>query len=423
MTKTLDVYLHRDLVGHLKQDEQGLMIFSYVESWLEKPSSMPLSHSLPLRAEPFEGKECKGFFGGILPEEEKRVLIAKNLGISARNDYAMLEQIGGECAGAVTFIPAGQTLPDHDYRYRRLSDGALAEILRELPRRPLMAGTEDIRLSLAGAQDKIAVYVSEDNISLPLGGAPSTHILKPAIERFEGVVFNEAVCMKAASAAGLPTAEVEFRQVEGIDYLLVKRYDRQKRIIPGGPIFHERLHQEDFCQALGIASEIKYQSEGGPSLKQCFALLRDVSRVPIIDLQRLLDAVIFNVLIGNHDAHGKNFSFTYGQGTVITGRNIRLAPLYDLVSTVYYPELTPKMAMKIGDESRSDKLRAHNFEKLADEANLAKPMVIQRVPELARTILETIDEIDIVHPVGRDVIALIKRRCEKFIRLFVTVQN
>ncbi|VAW06101.1 Toxin HigB / Protein kinase domain of HipA [hydrothermal vent metagenome] len=421
MTKTLDVYLRRDLVGHLKQDKQGLMIFSYVESWLEKPNSMPLSHSLPLRAEPFEGKECKGFFGGILPEEEKRVLIAKNLGISTRNDYAMLEQIGGECAGAVTFIPAGRALPDHDYRYRQLSDGALAEILRELPRRPLMAGTEDIRLSLAGAQDKIAVYVSGDNISLPLGGAPSTHILKPAIERFEGVVFNEAVCMKLALAAGLPTAEVEFRQVEGIDYLLVKRYDRQKRMIPGGSISYERLHQEDFCQALGIASEIKYQSEGGPSLKQCFALLRDVSRVPIIDLQRLLDAVIFNVLVGNHDAHGKNFSFTCGEGTITTGRDIRLAPLYDLVSTVYYPELTPKMAMRIGGESRSDKLRARNFEKLADEANLAKPMVIQRVPELARTILETIDEIDIVHPVGRDVIALIKKRCEKFIRLFVTV--
>ncbi len=420
MTKTLDVYLHRDLAGHLVQDDHGLMIFSYVDDWLEKPNAMPLSHSLPRRKEPFEGKECKGFFGGILPEEEKRTLIAKNLGISARNDYAMLEQIGGECAGAVTFIPAGQTLPDRDYRYRQLSDEALAETLRELPRRPLLAGAEDIRLSLAGAQDKIAVHVSGNKISLPLGGAPSTHILKPAIERFEGVVFNEAVCMKAASAAGLPIAEVEFRQVEGIDYLLVERYDRQKRIVPGAPIFYERLHQEDFCQALGIPSEIKYQAEGGPSLKQCFALLRDVSRVPIIDLQHLLDAVIFNILIGNHDAHGKNFSFTYGEGTLLTGKDIRLAPLYDLVSTVYYPELTPKMAMKIGDESRSEKLRPRHLEKLAVEANLAKPMVIQRVPELARTILETIDEIDIVHPVGRNVIALIKERCEKFIRFFKT---
>lgn len=418
MTKTLDIYLHRDLVGHLMQDDHGVMVFSYIESWLKKPNAMSLSNSLPLREEPFGGRECKGFFGGILPEEEKRQLIAKNLGISARNDYAMLEQIGGECAGAVTFIPAGQTLPDSNYRYRQLSDKALAEILKELPRRPLMAGTEDVRLSLAGAQDKIAVHVSGDNISLPLGGAPSTHILKPAIERFEGLVFNEAVCMKAASAAGLPAAEVEFRQVEGIDYLLVERYDRQKRMVPGGAAFYQRLHQEDFCQALGVASERKYQSEGGPSLKQCFALLRGVSRVPIIDLQRLLDAVIFNVLIGNHDAHGKNFSFTYGEGSLITGKDIRLAPLYDLVSTIYYPELTSNMAMKVGGESKSEKLRPRNFEKLADEANLAKPMVIQRVPELARIVLETIDEIDIVHPVGREVMTLIKERCEKFIRLF-----
>ncbi len=231
---------------------------------------------------------------------------------------------------------------------------------------------------------------------------------------------QQAVCMKAASAAGLPTAKVEFRQVEGIDYLLVERYDRQKRIVPGAPIFYERLHQEDFCQALGIPAEIKYQSEGGPSLKQCFTLLRDVSRVPIIDLQHLLDAVIFNILIGNHDAHGKNFSFTCGEGTLLTGKDIRLAPLYDLVSTVYYPELTPKMAMKVGGESRSEKLRPRHLEKLAVEANLAKPMVIQRVPELARTILETIDEIDIVHPVGRDVIDLIKKRCERFIHLFKT---
>lgn len=418
MTKTLDVYLHHGLVGHLMQDNHGLMVFSYIDSWLEKPNAMPLSHSLPLRQEPFKGKECKGFFGGILPEEGKRKLVAKNLGISERNDYAMLEQIGGECAGAVTFIPAGQTLPDRDHRYRPLSDEALVKILHELPRRPLLAGAEDIRLSLAGAQDKIAVHVSGDKISLPLGGAPSTHILKPAIEHFEGVVFNEAVCMKLASVAGLPTAEVEIRQVEGIDYLLVERYDRQMRMVPSGPAYYQRLHQEDFCQALGIAAEIKYQSEGGPSLKQCFSLLRDISRVPIVDLLHLLDAVIFNALIGNHDAHGKNFSITFGEGTILTGKDIRLAPLYDLVSTVYYPEISLKMAMKIGGESESDKLRPDNFKKLAIETNLTKPMVIQRVPKLARTVLDSIDDIDIAHPIGRDVMNSIKKRCERFIRLF-----
>jgi HipA-like C-terminal domain len=158
-----------------------------------------------------------------------REIIARNLGISARNDYAMLEQIGGECAGAVTFIPAGEGLPERNYSYRALSSEELAAILKELPKRPLLAGEEGIRLSLAGAQDKVAVRIEGAEISLPLGGAPSTHILKPAVAHFEGVVFNEALCMKLAAAAGLPAASVETRTVDGMEYLLVERYDRTHR--------------------------------------------------------------------------------------------------------------------------------------------------------------------------------------------------
>ncbi len=236
MTKTLDVYLHRKSVGRLIQDDHGLLLFEYDENWLNSPDAIALSISLPLRKRQFRGKECKGFFSGILPEESKRRQIAKNLGISARNDYSMLEQIGGECAGAVTFIPGGQPLPDTDHQYRELNDVNLSRILRELPHRPLMAGEAGVRLSLAGAQDKIAVHFEEGRVSLPLGGAPSTHILKPAIERFEGVVFNEAVCMKLASAVGIPTSEVEFRQVEDIDYLMIKRFDRRiRKTSPGNP--------------------------------------------------------------------------------------------------------------------------------------------------------------------------------------------
>lgn len=134
---------------------------------------------------------------------------------------------------------------------------------------------------------------------MPLGGAPSTHILKPAVERFEGVVFNEALCMNLAGAAGVPAAVVETGNVESMDYLLVERYDRAHRMASGGEPVLERVHQEDFCQALGIVPEHKYQKEGGPSLKRCFAVLREVSSAPVIDLARLLDAVIYNSLIGN----------------------------------------------------------------------------------------------------------------------------
>jgi serine/threonine-protein kinase HipA len=410
MARTLDVYLHNDLVGQLTQDDGGQMVFKYVEDWLNRPGAAPLSHSLPLRKERFRRKECRGFFAGILPEETKRAIIAANLGISARNDYAMLEQLGGECAGAVTFIPAGQHLPEPNYGYRKLSSHELAGILRELPKRPLLAGDEGIRLSLAGAQDKVALRIEGDEISLPLGGAPSTHILKPAVERFAGVVFNEALCMGLAVAAGLPTARVETRTIEGMEYLLVERCDRTNRQVPGGEPILERLHQEDFCQAQGIVSEMKYQKEGGPSLPQCFALLREVSSAPVIDLARLLDAVIFNYLIGNNEAHGKNFSLLYrGAGT--ENPQVRLAPLYDLVSTIYYPELSRSMAMKIGNEYSSEKVTPKDFELLAKEAHLAKPIVKRRVPELADTVLTALAKAHIADPVAEAVAALIRERC------------
>jgi serine/threonine-protein kinase HipA len=411
MARTLDVYLHNELVGHLIQDKGGQMVFDYVERWLQKPGATPLSQSLPLRKERFKRNECRGFFAGILPEESKREIIARNLGISARNDYAMLEQIGGECAGAVTFIPAGETLPERKYGYRPVSSQELAAILKELPKRPLLAGEDGIRLSLAGAQDKVAVRIEGNDISLPLGGAPSTHILKPAVERFAGVVFNEAFCMRLAAVAGLPAAKVETRIVEDIEYLLVERYDRVHQKNVEGATTLDRLHQEDFCQAQGIVSETKYQKEGGPSLKQCFALLRDVSSAPVIDLSRLLDAVIYNYLVGNNDAHGKNFSLLYhGVGTA--NQEIRLAPLYDVVSTIYYPELSKDMAMKIGGKYSSDKATPKDFEQLAEEAGLAKPIVKNRVPELAETVIANFDKAGIEHPVAQAVAAVIRKRCE-----------
>jgi serine/threonine-protein kinase HipA len=411
MARTLDVYLQSELVGHLIQDDGGQMVFDYAERWLHKPGAIPLSQSLPLRKERFKRNECRGFFAGILPEESKREIIARNLGISARNDYAMLEQIGGECAGAVTFIPAGETLPERKYGYRPVSSQELASILKELPKRPLLAGEDGIRLSLAGAQDKVAVRIEGNDISLPLGGAPSTHILKPAVERFAGVVFNEAFCMKLAAVAGLPAAKVETRMVEDIEYLLVERYDRVHQKNAEGATTLDRLHQEDFCQAQGIVSEMKYQKEGGPSLKQCFALLRDVSSAPVIDLSRLLDAVIYNYLVGNNDAHGKNFSLLYhGVGTA--NQEIRLAPLYDVVSTTYYPELSKDMAMKIGGEYSSDKVRPKDFEQLAEEAGLAKPIVKNRVPELAEMAIANFDKAGIEHPVAQAVAAAIRKRCE-----------
>jgi len=253
------------------------------------------------------------------------------------------------------------------------------------------------------------VHVSGGQISIPLNGAPSTHILKPAIERFAGLVFNEALCMRLARAVGLQAVNAEIGNVEGIDYLLVERYDRA---VSADSKSLKREHQEDFCQALGIVPEHKYQSEGGPSLKQCFELVRATSATPVIDLQALLDAVIFNWLIGNHDAHGKNFSLLY-RGEIASGLQTRLAPLYDLVSTVYYPELSSKMAMKLGGEYSSERISPKHFERLAEEAGLAKPMTKRRVVELAETILSTLPTVTTDHPVTASVAKLLQSRCQR----------
>ena len=407
MTKILDVYFHEKMIGQLEQDDHGDMNFTYATTWLNDPNAMRISCSLPLREGTFKRKDCRAFFGGILPEENQRKIIAKNLGISANNDFSMLEKIGGECAGALSFFSEGEKLNLQDRKYHELTNTALPNILRELPSKPLLAGEEGVRLSLAGVQDKLAVYVEGEKIFIPLNNAPSTHILKPAFNIYEGVIFNEAFCLALAKQVGLSVAEAEIKKIEDIDYLLIKRYDRifinaeknSKEIM--------RVHQEDFCQALGIPSTNKYQNEGGPSLKQCFDLIRMESFIPVIDLEKMINAVIFNYLIGNCDAHGKNFSFLYLD-------QLQLAPLYDLVCTVYYRDLSQKMAMKIGGEYQINTISVKNFDKLADEIGFAKPEVRRRILELIDAVLSSLSIIEMHHRVQKEVANLIKTRCEDF---------
>lgn len=402
MARVLDVYFHRNKVGQLTQDDGGQMGFCYAPEWLDSSGAVALSQSLPLGGEAFSQKECQGFFGGILPEESKRELVARNLGISPGNDFAMISDIGGECAGAVTFMPAGAPLPTRSSGYRKLDDATLADILRALPRRPLLAGEDGIRMSLAGAQDKLAVRLKNGALSLPLDNAPSTHILKPAHPQFAGLVENEAFCLSLAHAAGLLAAGATTHEVDGLRFLLVERYDRV-----GTQDAPKRLHQEDFCQALGIPSQNKYQKEGGPGLKDGFALLRRASTLPVIDLQRLLDAVIFNGLIGNNDAHAKNFSLLYGaDGTV------RLAPLYDLVSTAHYPELSPVMAMSIGGEYAPGKLQPRHFEKLAAETGLAPAAVKKRVALVAEQTKAALAGVATDTETTRAIAKATNRRCD-----------
>ena len=378
--KTLRVDLLGESVGILEQTPTGRIEFRYTKDWLQRAGAHPLSQSLPLEDRVFEERECVGFFGGLLPEEHNREIIARNLGISARNDFAMLREIGGECAGAVSLIEEDAWEVSRAQDYQSVSEAELINLLDQLPQRPLLAGKEEVRLSLAGAQNKLALYRSEKGFALPLNESPSTHILKPEIERFPNLVESEAYCLRLAGACGLPASRAESVCFGKHRCLLVERYDR--RVDADGNIL--RLHQEDFCQAHGIPSRIKYQNEGGPSLSDCFDLVRRAASAPGRDLIHLFNAVVLNYLIGNNDAHGKNFSLLYRE--VGGGRVVELAPFYDLVSTAIYPELSPKMAMKIGGQYLPEKLRRNDWERLWEEIGFSQKQARKQTLQFAEVV-------------------------------------
>lgn len=219
----LIVYFHSRNIGTLTQDSIGKYSFQYDSEWIYDPAAHPLSQSLPLREEAYSEKECAGYFGGLLPEAFNRDLIARNIGITAENDYAMLKVIGGECAGAVTILDPEQEITVREHSYHPISMEALETILDTLPNKPLLAGEAEVRLSLAGAQNKLAIYHDKDGFALPLHESPSSHILKPEVKGFPGLVENEATCMELARKAGLPAATVEPIQVGPHRCLMVER--------------------------------------------------------------------------------------------------------------------------------------------------------------------------------------------------------
>jgi len=371
-------------VGTLRTNEHGEMQFAYDATWLENVEAPPLSLSLPKREALFKRRECRPFFAGLLPEDVQRDGVARALGVSRGNDFALLDALGGDVAGALMLLPEGSTPPEPDrgLASRPLEEAALRDILDSLPSRPLLAGQDGLRLSLAGAQSKLPVVLVEDRVALPAPGQPTTHILKPPIARFSGTTENEALVMRLAARCGLPVARVEPRAVEHRPYLLIERYDR--RVDDHGRV--RRLHQEDICQALGIVPEHKYAAEGGPTLPDTFALVRRVTLQPALAVLALLDVAIFNVTVGNADAHGKNFS-------LLLGNAVTLAPFYDLLCTAAYPELSPRFAMKVGGASTLEEIDGSTWVKFATDIGIGAPYVRGRVGELAGLVLAGLDEV------------------------------
>jgi serine/threonine-protein kinase HipA len=369
----LEVFLNNGYAGRLSQEGGNRFRFQYHQDWLDNPSVIPLSLSLPLRLEPYVDENARPFFANLLPEGNQRPLIARRLGISESNDYALLAAIGGECAGAVSLWPPGET-PNMGGSYEPLTQERLQTIIQDLPSRPLLAGEEGVRLSLAGVQSKLPVYVEGGNFYLPLGALPSSHILKPAAPTLIGITENEAYCLHLAEAVGLQVAHAEIRALpSGVPYLLVERYDRvrdaENRL--------QRLHQEDFCQALRCLPGSKYEAEGGPTVAQVAALLREHSARPIVDIEALVRWTALNYIIGNADAHAKNISLLLQADGPI------LAPFYDLLSTAIYGDVSQRFAMSIGGKTRWQSVRNEHWRMFAKDVGMKPSAVLGLIEKLA----------------------------------------
>lgn len=372
-SRTLAVWWDGRVVGSLTVDRHGDTQFLYDEQWLGQPDARPISQSLPLRADAFMRRESLPFFEGLLPEATQRERVAAALGVSKDNPFKLLEELGGDVAGALSLWPEGVEPPaDRGPTPASMTESQLAIQIGRLPERPLLAGEGKARLSLAGAQAKLPLVKEKGKLRLTALGEPSTHILKPPIERFEGTTENEAFVMRLAAAIGLSAAPVEIGSAEGKLFLLVERYDRAS--IEGKT---RRIHQEDFCQALGILSSRKYASEGGPGFRECFVLLRKSATRPAVEVLKLLDAAIFNLLAGNADAHGKNYSLLYEENET------RLAPLYDLLATIIYPGPDDRLAMKIGGKGKLEEIQARHLERFAVSIGMTPTYVKRRAKKLS----------------------------------------
>jgi len=410
MPPTLDVWCFGELAGTLIDAPDGLA-FAYASAWRDG-GHPPLSQALPLSGA-FGAEAVHAFFGGLLPEGEPRRLLAQQLGVSVENDFGMLAELGGDTAGAVSITRSGIAPPEAGNDVTWLDDATLAQEIDTLPQRPMHADVDgEYRLSLAGAQDKLPVVVGTDGrIGLTKGGTPSTHILKTPIARLADTVFNEAFCLALGGRLGVATAVAEPRRVAGREFLLVARYDRVRE--ESGV---RRLHQEDFCQALGVPSGRKYQAEGGPGFVDLFGMLRAAVAVPARDAVALLDQITLSFLVGNHDAHGKNFSLLYHPGA----SRATLAPAYDVLSTVAYRKVQPmsrRMAMSIGGERRPAYVRSRHIQGLLEEAGLAVAAgrrrmrdLAQRAPRLAQDTADAMAGDGWAPPLASELVGIVTQR-------------
>ncbi|HVB01053.1 MAG TPA: HipA domain-containing protein [Acidimicrobiales bacterium] len=354
MEDVLVIWLYGQRVALVDQ-ERGRPRLVYTDEALDRyPLGTPLlSLSLPVSARRYPQGVVRPFFDGLLPEGESRRSIARDVHISEGDTYGLIRALGKDCAGAVVIQPKDDPPPPHPTTTtaEALSETEIGALVRNLRGAPLGVGGR-VRISLAGVQEKLVLTRMPDGSwGRPVDGTPTTHILKPEIATYPNTVENETFCMRMAKHLGLDVATVETTEIGGRKLIVVTRYDRT--VGANGSV--ERIHQEDFCQATGLSPETKYEEDGGPSLQRIAGILASFAAPE--SLERLLEAVTVNAMIGNGDAHAKNFSLMHNKSGMLA-----LAPLYDLMCTLYYGD--DRLAMYIDNVHRTNQV---TVERITDE--------------------------------------------------------
>ena len=388
MSQELDVYLDGVHIGRLTQTSAGAVTFSYGAAHERSVNPTPLSLSMPLARPLHKNRVVSAWLEGLLPDNlAVRAEWGRRFEVSARNPFSLLRHVGRDAAGAVQVLPLDVEPPDAARRTGELRPLAEAEVSAMLVALTVRddgweVGAGSGRWSLAGAQNKVALHRLDDGTwAVPLDSTPTTHILKPSRvdTRFSDLHVNEFVCLRAASALGLPASRVELEDHGGAHTLVSTRYDRGRERGPDGR--WRRLHQEDLQQALGVRPEKKYQADGGPSVKNVAALFSTLAR-PDRDSVRtsFFEAFAFNVLVGGTDAHAKNYS------VLLRGSRVALAPLYDVAS--YAPYLREgeavRSSMKVGRHWLVRDVTAQDWAEVGGVLGLDKEESLARVERLRR---------------------------------------
>jgi serine/threonine-protein kinase HipA len=368
---TLPVYYETRQVGTIEVGLDGPS-FVYEPTWLRTRGAFPLSILMPLSTRPVKPSVFLTWAANLLPEGSQLRAIGSTIGAAPDDIISILAEIGRDTAGAVSIGKPGSSDKAGWKPIKKATD--LERIIDELPLKPFLAGEDGVSMSLAGVQTKLGVAIdSAGKICIPINGAPSTHIIKPDSTRLYGGVQNEALCLTLARLTGLNAPIVTTGKAGKRTYFLINRYDRLQQ----GERWR-RLHQEDFCQALGKPPSAKYEANQtgikGPALADMFALTRNAMSAP--DILGLLDYAIFNIVACNTDAHAKNYSL------MINGRGFTLAPIYDVMCADAWSGVTRNLAQTIAGKNRGDHLKRRHWERFAADCGLNANRLIQRVGEL-----------------------------------------